>query len=191
MSAPTCRKAPHDNPDGGYLHGEDDDTPYDVDGALYCGRCHYACNPDTRRCENPRAVESPAALSIRQIQTVNQARSDRWMGGSPGWTVLEVAGELAGEVGELANVCKKLRRSEMGVPGNKQSDAELREMASSEIADVFIVLMLTASKLGIDVEDAVRVTFNRKSEQMGFPERIPERRTQTAGLPNDPTKDRE
>ena len=24
----------------GYLHGEDDDTPYDVDGAVYCGRCH-------------------------------------------------------------------------------------------------------------------------------------------------------
>lgn len=25
-----------------YLHGEEDDTPYDVDGVAYCGRCHRA-----------------------------------------------------------------------------------------------------------------------------------------------------
>lgn len=111
--------------------------------------------------------------TIRAIQELNAARSARWMAGSPGWTTLEIAGELAGEVGELANVCKKLRRSEMGVPGNKVSDEVLREQARGEIADVFIVLMLTASKLGIDLEDAVRETFNRKSEEMGFPERIP------------------
>lgn len=24
----------------GYLHAADDDSPYDVDGVLYCGRCH-------------------------------------------------------------------------------------------------------------------------------------------------------
>jgi hypothetical protein len=35
----TCEKKPHDKW-GGYLHGEDDDTPYDVDGWKYCGRCH-------------------------------------------------------------------------------------------------------------------------------------------------------
>jgi hypothetical protein len=38
----TCRKVPHTNPAGGYLHGADDDRPYDVDGAKCCGRCHYA-----------------------------------------------------------------------------------------------------------------------------------------------------
>lgn len=36
----TCIKAPHDNPGGGYLHDETDDSPYDVDGLTYCGRCH-------------------------------------------------------------------------------------------------------------------------------------------------------
>ena len=36
----TCPKKPHSNPSGGYLHGEDDDAPYDVDGWRYCGRCH-------------------------------------------------------------------------------------------------------------------------------------------------------
>ena len=26
----------------GYLHDANDDTPYDVDGVKYCGRCHLA-----------------------------------------------------------------------------------------------------------------------------------------------------
>ena len=49
------------------------------------------------------------------------------------------------------------------------------------IADVLIVLMLTASKLGIDLQDAVRDTFNAKSEQMGFPERF----DRLSGLPRE------
>ena len=111
-------------------------------------------------------------LTVRAIQAINAARSARWMAGTPGWTTLEIAGELAGEVGELANVCKKIRRSEMGVPGNKVSDDELYLMARGELGDVMIVLMLTASKLGIDLQEAVRDAFNAKSEQMGFPERL-------------------
>jgi hypothetical protein len=33
-----CKKAPHVG--GGYLHDASDDRPYDVDGVVYCGRCH-------------------------------------------------------------------------------------------------------------------------------------------------------
>lgn len=33
-----CEKTPHTG--GGHLHAENDDSPYDVDGCLYCGRCH-------------------------------------------------------------------------------------------------------------------------------------------------------
>lgn len=46
----TCPKAPHlpdpripvarQGPNDGWLHAEDDDKPYDVDGLFYCGRCH-------------------------------------------------------------------------------------------------------------------------------------------------------
>lgn len=35
-----CRKVEHTR--DGMLHAADDDTPYDVDGILYCGRCHTA-----------------------------------------------------------------------------------------------------------------------------------------------------
>lgn len=45
----TCEKRQHDDPAGGYLHGDDDDRPYDVDGWAYCGRCHCVleapCSP--------------------------------------------------------------------------------------------------------------------------------------------------
>lgn len=36
----TCQKVPHVG--AGHMHGEDDDTPFKVDGCLYCGRCHTA-----------------------------------------------------------------------------------------------------------------------------------------------------
>ena len=35
-----CPKKLHDL--DGQLHAEDDDTPFDVDGITYCGRCHRA-----------------------------------------------------------------------------------------------------------------------------------------------------
>ena len=35
-----CHKAAHSHLRNGYLHTRDDDTPYDVDGVAYCGRCH-------------------------------------------------------------------------------------------------------------------------------------------------------
>jgi len=33
-----CKKEPHIRT--GYLHADDDDSPYRVDGCYYCGRCH-------------------------------------------------------------------------------------------------------------------------------------------------------
>ena len=35
-----CGKVPHEAE--GYLHSATDDSPYDVDGLTYCGRCHEA-----------------------------------------------------------------------------------------------------------------------------------------------------
>lgn len=37
----TCKKVPHIQK-GGYLHAANDDSPFDVDGVMYCGRCHSA-----------------------------------------------------------------------------------------------------------------------------------------------------
>ena len=34
----SCKKVVHLG--GGYLHDADDDSPYEVDMLVYCGRCH-------------------------------------------------------------------------------------------------------------------------------------------------------
>jgi hypothetical protein len=38
----SCTKVEHRVGMPGYLHSTNDDLPYDVDGVMYCGRCHCA-----------------------------------------------------------------------------------------------------------------------------------------------------
>lgn len=117
-------------------------------------------------------------MNIAHIQLVNQQRANRWHGGDMNnWSGLEWAGAMCGEAGEAANVAKKMRRVELALHGNAKSDHPLkyddltRELAG-ECADVFLYLCLLASRYGIDLERAVIEKFNKKSEQMGFPERL-------------------
>lgn len=74
-----------------------------------------------------------------------------------------------GELGEAANVAKKLNRVRDGVPGNKQTASELRDQLESELADVFIYLDLLCQSQGIVLEDAVVRTWNRKCHEIGYP----------------------
>ncbi len=76
--------------------------------------------------------------------------------------------ELAGEVGEACNVMKKLERERLGIPGSRATKLDL-EM---ELADVVICAYLAAMHAGIDLDEAVRTTFNNKSEEMGFNTRL-------------------
>ena len=45
-SSPThgknCKKVLHSKHRSGYLHASEDDSPYNVDGVAYCGRCYRA-----------------------------------------------------------------------------------------------------------------------------------------------------
>ncbi len=51
-----CKKVWHTG--NGHLHREDDDSPYDVDGVLYCGRCHHFL-PASERYMNRRPKREP------------------------------------------------------------------------------------------------------------------------------------
>lgn len=82
---------------------------------------------------------------------------------------------LAGEVGELCNMVKKIQRVERGgVDGGSSYTAKdiNKEMLKEEIGGIAIYLDLLASLLDISLEEAIVDTFNRKSEQMGFRERV-------------------
>lgn len=63
-----CPKVPHVG--DGYLHGADDDGPYDVDGVQYCGRCHgwMFLTPATAVDGDPRASH---AATEQQRPTIN------------------------------------------------------------------------------------------------------------------------
>jgi NTP pyrophosphatase (non-canonical NTP hydrolase) len=90
-----------------------------------------------------------------------------------GWSTSDWMTALMGEVGEAANVVKKLNRYRDGVPGNKLSEDELQEQLFKELGDVFVYLDLMAQHLGFNIEDAVIQVFNAKSAEIGYPIRLP------------------
>lgn len=78
---------------------------------------------------------------------------------------------LAGEVGELCNMIKKMQRVERGgVDGGSSYTAKdiSKEMLREEIGGIAIYLDLLASLLDISLEEAIVHTFNSKSEKYGF-----------------------
>ncbi|MFM8255610.1 MAG: hypothetical protein ACKN9Q_03380 [Bacteroidota bacterium] len=82
---------------------------------------------------------------------------------------------LAGEVGELCNMIKKLQRVENGgIDGGSSYKASdiTKKMLQEEIGGIAIYLDLLASLLDIELEEAIQSTFNNKSEQLNFTQRI-------------------
>lgn len=78
---------------------------------------------------------------------------------------------LAGEVGELCNMIKKMQRVEKGgIDGGSSYTAKdiSKAMLKEEIGGIAIYLDLLASLLDIDLEDAIIDTFNSKSEKYGL-----------------------
>lgn len=88
------------------------------------------------------------------------------------WSVSDWFTATMGELGEAANIAKKLNRVRDGIPGNLESPEKLELKLGRELADTFIYLDLLAQRCGIDLEQAVRETFDNKSKQIGFPLRI-------------------
>lgn len=90
------------------------------------------------------------------------------------WSVSDWFTATIGELGEAANVAKKLNRVRDGVPGNKETPEELRDMLARELADTFIYLDLLAQSQGIDLSYEVPRVFNNKSRQIGYEEMLEE-----------------
>lgn len=69
------------------------------------------------------------------------------------WSLSDWMTALVGEVGEAANIVKKLNRIRDGIPGNTESETSLYLNLYKELADVAIYLDLFAQALGIDLEE--------------------------------------
>jgi NTP pyrophosphatase (non-canonical NTP hydrolase) len=89
------------------------------------------------------------------------------------WSLSDWLTATVGELGEAANIAKKLNRVRDGIPGNRETVEELRAAFRREIGDVFVYLDLLAQSQGFTIENVARETFNRKSEEIGCPIRFP------------------
>jgi NTP pyrophosphatase (non-canonical NTP hydrolase) len=85
------------------------------------------------------------------------------------WSMSDWLVAVLGELGEAANIVKKLNRVRDGIPGNKETPEELRAKLENELADADIYLSLLYQAAGIDRETAILETFNRKSKEIGYP----------------------
>lgn len=99
-----------------------------------------------RRCESPKGFNHPIS----------------------GWSLSDWFTATMGELGEAANIAKKLNRVRDGIPGNSETPEELRENLADEIADTFIYLDLLAQAAGINLGEAVVAKFNKTSAKIGY-----------------------
>lgn len=115
------------------------------------------------------------AMTFGQFSQANRERCEHPQGFNhplSGWSTSDWMTALVGEVGEAANVVKKLNRYRDGVPGNKVSEEELRDMLRKELGDVFVYLDLMAQSLGFNIADAAAEVFNAKSRDIGYPKTL-------------------
>lgn len=94
----TCHKVPHFG--NGWLHDESDDSPYDVDGVLYCGRCHHRCGADGK-CAR-------ATPEVQAVEVLVKA----------GWTtrLVRKVGSTSWHADENDNATKRVARYHDGEP---------------------------------------------------------------------------
>lgn len=86
------------------------------------------------------------------------------------WSLSDWMTATAGELGEAANVVKKLNRVRDGIPGNSETPEQLREQLAEELADVAIYLDLMAQAAGLDLETIRDAKFRKTSRKIGYRE---------------------
>lgn len=86
-----------------------------------------------------------------------------------GWSLSDWLTATVGEIGEAANVIKKLNRVRDGIKGNSESPEELRRMLANELADAHIYLDLTMQAAGFHPTSIIVDKFNATSVKIGSP----------------------
>lgn len=114
--------------------------------------------------KNPKAQK----ISFSNLRKVNSARCEDVFHPIDEWSPAEWGLAVVGEVGELCNVIKKIRRIQDGTntPKDPQTVEECRTLAAKEAADAVIYLDLLCARLRIDLGEAIRQKFNEVSDRM-------------------------
>lgn len=110
-------------------------------------------------------------FDMREFSAMNRKRCEAPKGFHTkldAWSLSDWMTATCGELGEAANVVKKLNRSRDRIPGNDRPDFALRELLADELADTFIYLDLLAQAAGIDLATAVTHKWRRTSQKIGY-----------------------
>lgn len=108
-------------------------------------------------------------LTFATLNSTNRHRCEQVFHPINEWTPSDWGCALAGECGEVCDAVKKLRRLDHNTNTAKdpQTVMEAVEDVALELADVVIYADLLASRLGIDLGDAVIRKFNATSKLRG------------------------
>jgi NTP pyrophosphatase (non-canonical NTP hydrolase) len=111
-------------------------------------------------------------MDITEFSRVNRLRCESPQGFNHAlrsWSMSDWFTAVMGELGEAANIAKKLNRVRDGIPGNTETPDQLRAKLARELADTFIYLDLLAQAGGVDLPVVVVEVFNAKSDAIGCP----------------------
>lgn len=116
------------------------------------------------------AITEALPITFERFSAVNRERCESPQGFHhtlASWSTSDWFTAIMGEFGEAANIAKKLNRVRDGIPGNKESAAQLRDKLRRELGDVFVYLDLLAQALGFTIGAAAVDVFNAKSDEIG------------------------
>jgi hypothetical protein len=119
-------------------------------------------------------------LSFEEFRKANLARKKQFFkdAKTDNWSVADCFMAAIGELGETANALKKVRRAELGIHNKntegRQIDSldQARAQVAGEIGGFMCYLDQLCDIIGLRLEDCIVGEFNKKSEELGFPERI-------------------
>lgn len=111
-------------------------------------------------------------MTFEDFATINRLRCESEQGFNhklSDWNASDWMVAVTGEVGEAANIVKKLNRFRDNIRGNKKTKEELQDDLRREIGDIAVYLDLMSQALGFSLESAMIEVFNNKSRELGFP----------------------
>lgn len=116
------------------------------------------------------------SFDLRGFSARNLARSTSARGFNHqlmDWSLSDWMVATLGELGEAANVLKKLNRVRDRTPGNAETPQELEQALADEIADTYIYLDLFCQAASIDLPTAITSKFERTSKKIGYEDSRP------------------
>lgn len=109
-------------------------------------------------------------MSFEALRTANTLRLPQFKNaqGQPAhsepdgsdWCLAQWCNAVCGELGELANLIKKVERGDITID-------DAREEMGKELADVQTYLDILAFRCGVDLGEATRKKFNEVSDRVG------------------------